>query len=455
MPSRKTVITGLGIVSPIGIGCDTYFQALLRQDSGVRSLSERDDGGAKPSGPESLCGPLAGLWIGAPVLDFDPKQFVRPRKALKVMCREIQTAFASSQMAMEQAGLADLLPASDTSPIAPSRIGTVFGGEMYYGPPEDMIEPIQECLDDNNEVVTGKFGAAARRGVMPLWMLKYLPNMPACHIGISVNAHGPNNSLVQGDVSGPSAMMEAVSYIGRGLCDVVLTGATGTLINSTRLSYRNDRPLASVCDPIASSSRPHDAKSTGVVGGEGACAVVVESEESAKRRDAKVVAQIAGAASRFAPASLFSKQPRRSAVQYGAATGDAGRGSADAIRLAIDAALGQAEIDASGIGLVVSHASGDREMDAAEQVALKDDLQSVPMIAPMASIGHTGAASGSIAIVTGAAVIQSGVIPPTLNAATSNGAALLTEATDLVKDYVLCLAHTPEGIATAVVLRRV
>jgi 3-oxoacyl-[acyl-carrier-protein] synthase II len=450
MPSPKAVITGLGIVSPIGIGCEAYFQALLRQDSGIRSLSERDDGGAKPNNAESVNNALAGLWIGAPVLDFDPKQFVRPRKALKVMCREIQTAFASAQMAMEQAGLSDVMPASQTSLIAPSRIGTVFGGEMYYGPPEDMVEPIQECLDENSKVVTGRFGAAARRGVMPLWMLKYLPNMPACHIGISVNAHGPNNSLIQGDVSGPSAMMEAVSYITRDLCDVVFTGATGTLINSTRLSYRNDWPLASVADPIGNSSRPHDPHSTGVVGGEGACGMIVENADSAKQRGATVIAEIAGAASRFAPAPVFSQQPRRSASQ-----GDAGRGSSSAIRLAIDAALVQAKAVASEIGLVVSHGCGDPEMDAAEREALKDDLRAVPMIAPMASIGHTGAASGSIAIVTGAAAIQAGAIPPTLNANVSRGAALDTQMRDLVKDYVLCLAHTPEGIATAVVLKRV
>ena len=67
---------------------------------------------------------------------------------------------------------------------------------------------------------------------MPLWMLKYLPNMPACHVGISVNARGPNNSIVQGDVSAPAALIEGVSYINRGAAKIVITGASGTRINS-------------------------------------------------------------------------------------------------------------------------------------------------------------------------------------------------------------------------------
>ncbi|QDT13091.1 beta-ketoacyl-[acyl-carrier-protein] synthase family protein [Planctomycetes bacterium K23_9] len=448
MPSSRAVITGLGIVSAIGIGCDEYFDALLNGQSGVRSLAERTDEGAKPSDePADLASAHAGLWIGAPIIDFDPKQYVRPRKALKVMCREIQTAFAASQLAIEKAGLESSLPASADSPITPSRVGTVFGGEMYFGPPEDMVEPIQECIESDGQIKVGKFGAAARRGVMPLWMLKYLPNMPACHIGISVNAHGPNNSLILGDVSGPAALIEAISYLNRDLCDVVITGATGTLINSTRMNYRNDLPLPKVADPIANSSRPHSLDSQGVVGGEAATGMVVETAEHASQRGAAVVAQIVACVSRFSPAEVMSHGDRQSSQN-----GSVGRGSAAAIRLAIDAAFKQAGISAEQIGLIVSHGSGDAELDAAERTALATDLQSVPMIAPMASVGHTGAASGAIGIATAAMVIQRQLIPPPLSADGANDVNLQSKATALEKEFVLCLAHTPEGNATAVIL---
>ena len=119
---------------------------------------------------------------------------------------------------------------------------------------------------------------------MPLWMLKYLPNMPACHVGIAVNAQGPNNTLVLGDVSGPAAMIEAASCIERGIAQVMITGASGTRINTTRMNYRGDLPIPEVFDPVSQSSRPHDPTSKGVVGGEGAATLVLENPEHASKR---------------------------------------------------------------------------------------------------------------------------------------------------------------------------
>ncbi len=436
MPSSKAVITGLGIVSSIGIGCEDYFDALLQQRSGIRSLSERTDGGAVPSTSPSEPDDLAELWIGAPILDFDPKQYVRPRKALKVMCREIQTAFAASVMAIEQSGLDSALPASDDADITPDRIGTVLGSEMFFGPPQDMSEPMTQCIDADGTFNGSRFGSVTRRGIMPLWMLKYLPNMPSCQIGIAVNAHGPNNSLVEGDVSGPAALIEAVSYIRRGLCDIVISGATGTMVDSTRLVYRNDLPRPAIADPVSSSSRPHDLTSKGVVGGEGAVSIVVEQADHAASRGSTVIAEIAACVSRFAAAKVMTDSPRQSS-----ANGHVGRGSSAAIELAINAALQQADLSPSQIGLVVSHGSGDREVDAAEKSALANTIESVPMITPMSLIGHCGAASGAIGIVTGALVLKNRSYP------SGDSRAKLTQ------DYVICLAHTPEGNATAVILK--
>ena len=101
--------------------------------------------------------------------------------------------------------------------------------------------------------------------------------MPACHVGIHLNSHGPNNSVVLGDVSGPSALMEATSCVDRGTAKVVLTGGTGTRIGTTRLNFRADYPMAESFDPVENSSRPHDPTSTGVVGGEGAAAMVIRA----------------------------------------------------------------------------------------------------------------------------------------------------------------------------------
>lgn len=452
MPGNKAVITGLGVVCSIGIGCEEYFAALLAGKSGIRSLADRTDDDAKPG---SVTEP-AGLWIGGPIVDFEPKLFVRPRKSLKVMCREIRTAFAASQIAVEHAGLGESLPASLDGQVQPADVATIFGGEMYYGPPVEMQDSIMACFDDEKIdpdtseplLHVSKFGMAARKEVMPLWMLKFLPNMPACHVGISVNAHGPNNTLVVGDTSGPAALIESISCINRGLAKVVINGVAGTRIGTTRMNYLNDLPIGEVVDPVELSSRPHDVQSVGVIGGEGAATLIVESAEHAKKRGADVLATVIGCASRFVGSGAMVSGKRSAGISDSEC-----RGSSKAIRLAIDAALADASISYDEIGLVVSHGRGDPVMDATERKALAQDFGGVPMIAPIGAVGHTGAASGQIAIVTGVLCLMHKKIPPTINAARSAPEMnLLETAADLQSDYVLCLSHTSEGNAVAVVL---
>ena len=447
MPGNQAVITGLGVVSSIGIGIHQYFRALIDCTSGIRSLAERTDEEAMPGCVREP----GGLWIGGPVIDFDAKQYVRPRKSLKVMCREIQTAFAASQLAIEHAGLQEWLPAELEGKVSPTDIATVFGSEMYYGPPPDLAAPVRQCYDENGDFNGAKFGAAAKREVMPLWMLKYLPNMPACHVGISVNARGPNNSIVQGDVSGPAALIEAVSYIKRGAAKIVFTGASGTRINATRMNYRNDYPFAGVADPIANSSRPHDPTSIGIVGGEAAAVAILESEDQANARDAPVLAKVASCVSRFVGSAAMRQGPRSATNQWHPA--GPRRGSSAAIQLAINDALQQANLTPSDIGLIISHAMGDPVMDAAEREALPKEFARTPMVAPIASLGHAGAASGAMELVTGVMALAGRQIPPTLNAGQSSGVRLLTEAAALERPTVLCITHTSEGNATAIVLR--
>ncbi|TWU50930.1 3-oxoacyl-[acyl-carrier-protein] synthase 2 [Rubripirellula tenax] len=462
MPKSTVVITGLGVVSSIGVGGDAYFDALMNQKSGITSLADRTDEGAKPPADWNFDAPTgemaqhAGLWIGAPITDFDAKQYVRPRKALKVMCREIQTCFAASQMAIEDAGLAAFFPAGETEsllagdsePIQPAEIGTVFGSEMFYGPASEMEDAMRLCMDEAGNFDSSKFGAAAMKQVLPLWMLKYLPNMPACHVGISLGAHGPNNTLVLGDVSGPAAMIEAEGCLRRSIARFMIAGGVGTRINTTRMNYRGDLPIAEVADPIGLSSRPYDGASRGVVGGEAATSFVLEHAESASRRGAAVIARVVSHASRFIASDGMQLAMRTSSNDQATA-----RGSAAAIASAIRGALESAELAPSDIALLVGHGSGDPVMDAAEQQAIESTLPGVAVIAPAASVGHTGAASGTVGIATGALVIKNRTIPPTIGLTDAKTrVAVVREAQPLAGDYVLCLSHTSEGSAIAVIL---
>ncbi len=122
-PAREVVITGLGVVSPIGVGCEAYWQSLLQGQSGVAPITSFDASQMPVS-------------FGAELKDFDAKQYVKPRKALKVMCRELQTGVSAANLAVEHAGLA-------AGQVAPDRIGTVFGSEMLYGDVHDLTDVYQ------------------------------------------------------------------------------------------------------------------------------------------------------------------------------------------------------------------------------------------------------------------------------------------------------------------------
>lgn len=435
---ENVVITGVGVVSAIGMSAEDFFQGLLDRRSGVCSLANRTDGDARPPVSESD-DEIDGVWIGAPITEFDAKQFVRPRKALKVMCREIAMAFASAQLAIDHAGLRESIPAADDGVVQPSRLGTVYGGEMFFSPPSELVDTARKCLDDSGTVTTREFGNAAKREVTPLWMLKYLPNMPACQVGIAVNSQGPNNTLVLGDVSGPASLLEAQSYLQRGIADTMLVGATGTKISATRLIYRQNLAFASVGqDDVSDASRPHDPDSVGVVGGEGAASLVVETATSAAGRGAKVYAKLLSIASRFAATDSMDATKERGARQ--------------AITLAVEAVLSDAGVSAAEIGLVVSHAMGDHAVDLAERKAIIGSGITAPTVAVSGALGHCGAASGMLGIAAGVLALESDTVPPTRCMRPSPDANLCQRPQELHSPFVLCVAHTTEGCATAVLL---
>jgi len=432
--SSDVVVTGIGPVTAIGIGIDDFWASLMAGRKAIGSLDRRDDGGPKPSSDWQAL-PMAGAWLGAPIVGFDGAQFVRPRKAMKVMGRELQTAFAAASLAMAQAAMQTAI--SDSA-VQVDRIATVFGSQMFYGPVSELRDAVQRSRDEHGKYQVSLFGDAAMRDIIPLWMLKYLPNMPACHVGISVGATGANNTIVGGDVSSTSALIESLGVLSRGIADIVVCGGSGTQIDATRMVYRGDHPFPDVATPIQYSSRPHTVESRGIVGGEGAAAVVLEKAENAHRRGADALAVVAGSASRFASVA------------------NGGRGSSRSIRLAIQAALAQANLSASDIGLVISHGTGDPLRDAAEKEALDQELPATPLIMPIGSLGHLGAANGAVYLVIAVLAIQNRMIPPSfLNGQPQSGwqARFSHSPRALAQPAVVVLTHTSQGVANAVILR--
>ncbi|OUT59893.1 MAG: hypothetical protein CBB71_09120 [Rhodopirellula sp. TMED11] len=442
MTHDPIAITGVGLVTAIGIGNQEYFDGLLSGHNGVTSLADRTDGDVTPDENE----PVDGVWVGAPITAFEPKKYVRPRKALKVMCREIQIALASAHLALEHAGIEG--PLTDDGALSPSRVGTVYGSELYYTPPADLVDSIRSSVDEAGEVMLSDFGAAVRRDVMPLWMLKFLPNMPACQVSIAINAQGPSNTLVAADASGPNALAEAISYLQRDLADLVLCGSSGTRIGALRLAYHGDLPTVQRGErSLEHTAVAHGREACGVVGGEGAASLTLEPLTRAQQRGATVMGIVSSIASRFVAAESI-----RSGTYSGELHPKHSKGSAPALKLAIQAALEQADLTADQIGAVVSHAVGELGMDQAERTALAETGINAPLVAPYASLGHTGAASGMIELATAALITANNQVPPTRNADLAAEDCFLQTPQFLKQPHVLALSQTCEGAATAAII---
>jgi 3-oxoacyl-[acyl-carrier-protein] synthase II len=417
-------ISGMGVVAPTGIGVKPFWESLLKGQAGIQAIAGID--------PNRF-----GRSVGGLVADFDGRDHVQPRKALKVMSRELQMGYAVGVMAMESAGIVK-------GSVSGERIGTVFGSEMLLGPPEDSVDTFRTIVKRHQGAIdppslVRDWGEAFQEQLFPLWMLKYLPNMAACHVGIVFDARGPNNSILQGDTSGLAALIEGANVIRRGGADVVIVGAIGTHINPTRLVLSGQAQRSTSTGNGACKSRPYSKYRTGYVGSEGAAAVVLESQAHLQHRGGVPLAKLRGYANCFV------------APRYG--TRDCG----DSIATALRSLLERGGIAPEEISHIDSHAMGDPVVDLAEAGAIEQTLPETYVTAGKSGYGHTGAACGLVELVGGLLSLRHGVIPPTLHADELDPECRIRLARQPVptkRNLLLKLSHTTQGQTIAVALER-
>jgi 3-oxoacyl-[acyl-carrier-protein] synthase II len=329
------------------------------------------------------------LSIGAAVKDFDGKLYVKPRKALKVMSREIQTGFSAASLAVEHAGL-------QAGQIPPDRAGVVFGSEMLHCEPEEMLAVHRRCIE-NGTFHFERWGTSFASEMYPLWMLMYLPNMIACHIGIAHDARGPNNTICQGDVSSLLALIEAVLIIERGQADIMITGGSSSRLSMTSRLYRGVNDLSPRTDVPEAVCRPFDANRDGLVHGEGAAAFVLEREEFAAARGATILARVAGWGM-----SYGVKDSRKFSHRQ-------------AIQRSLEMALAMSDLSVHDVGHVNAHACGSVQDDPLEAQAIRAVLGDVPVTAPKSYFGNLGSSGGAVEMVASVLGLHHGLIPATLN----------------------------------------
>ncbi|HJS06896.1 MAG TPA: beta-ketoacyl synthase N-terminal-like domain-containing protein, partial [Pirellulales bacterium] len=256
--TRRVVITGLGVVSPLGNSPERLWQALAAGESGVRELTM-----VPILALPTRYGAEARDFTGS-IEDFGPLDKAMSRtikKGLKVMCREMQMGIAVAQLALSHAGVK--LAATDLD-----RFGIVYGSDYMLTVPQEFTSGIRNCLE------AGKFdfrhwGQKGLTSVEPLWLLKYLPNLPAAHIAIFNDLRGPSNSLTVREASSNLAIAEAYMTIARGHADAMIAGANGTKVHPARtIHVVTQEEIATGDGDPARLSRPFDLNRTGAVMGE-------------------------------------------------------------------------------------------------------------------------------------------------------------------------------------------
>ncbi|MFH1923646.1 MAG: beta-ketoacyl-[acyl-carrier-protein] synthase family protein [Planctomycetota bacterium] len=430
---RRVVITGMSVISPLGNTKDELWEALSAGRSGVGPLT------VIPSGTFPVAVAAEIPEFQGKIDDFGPLEIEQKkaiRKGLKVMCRECQMAVAAAQGALHDAGVS---PGS----LDPSRTGIDFGSDYMLTLPEEFTEGILQCLGNGGQFDFSRWALEGMPKMSPLWLLKYLPNMPASHIAIYNDMRGPNNSLTLREASSNAAVTEAFQTISRGRADSMLAGATGTRLHPMKIVHvmQQEEVAPGNGDP-SRASRPFDRNRTGMVLGEGAGAVILEDLASAEARGATIYAEVLGGAARSVS--------DRSLVAY--------RGQA--MRNALAAALQNTGLVADDVGHLNAHGLSTRTGDIEEAWAIDQVFggrsRPLPVTAPKSYFGNLGAGGGLVELVASVMSLRHKRLFPILNyedpdpecpiAGVSNGGA---EPGNLFVN----LNVAPQGQASALVVR--
>lgn len=420
----RAVITGIGVLTPIGLGVEKMWSALLAGTSGVRPIQSFDASGLP-------------IRIGGEIRDFDAKDYIdkKERKSLKVMARAIQMGVGCTTLALRDAAL-------EPATLDPTRFGISFGAGLIASELDELGPAcVASCVPDPTQVDLRKWGEVGLANMPPLWLLKYLPNMPACHVSILHNAQGPSNTITESEVAALLAIGEAAAVIARGTVDVMLTGATDSKINPlslTRLSLF--APLSRRNEEPERASRPFDRRRDGLVPGEGTGILVLEKLEHALQRGARIYGEIVG---------------------FGAAF-DLKR-NGDGLARAITVALRKAGIGPEQIDHINAQGFSTIRDDSLEARGIwkvfGESHPKVPVFAAKSYFGNLGAGGGPVELGISLMAQRHGILPPTLNYEEADPelppvAVLAGRKHEVRTPYFLKLNFTDMGQCAALVVRK-
>ncbi|MGH9415838.1 MAG: beta-ketoacyl-[acyl-carrier-protein] synthase family protein [Terriglobales bacterium] len=427
---RTVVITGVGMVSPLGNSTAELWQNLRVGQTGLGELAH-------------LALDAYRTRVGGAVRDFQPRQYIPDPKSLKLMTRPVRLGVAALELAVRDAGLDT--PAAIAG-LNPARIACYVGSPGHAGDRDELLRGLdlsyrQDGLD------LRAFGADGIPTINPLWLLKSLANLVLYFVSLRLGAQGPNANICMSGAGGSMAVGEAFHVIRYGRAEVALAGGYESLLDEERLESFEPSGLLYLGDgDAAAASRPFDRDRAGFVAAEGGAFLVLEEAEHARRRGAKIYGEIRG---------------------YGSASsGRPGRcnDTSAAYLSAMQAALADARCDPWQLDAIFAQGTATASSDRAEAQALKELLTARAAYTPITAVksltGNLLAGSGPLELIAalGSLAAPGAVIPAIRNCQHPDPELGL----DLVRgdaragDYCRVLANAAGlgGVVASVVLER-
>lgn len=360
---KKIVITGMGAITPLGIGTDVYWESLISGKSGVDTIKSFDS--------SELAVQIAGE-----IKDFNPSDYL-PKDLVRKTDPFMQYAYVAAKEALNQSKLE----------IEPTRTGIVMGTAMSG---ISTIAFTQDALS-----------GASHKKVGPRFVPKILGNIAAANIAIDYNIQGPALTVSTACSSGGDAINTACMCIQAGKADVMIAvGAESVLCPLVFYSLANAKALSRRNDSPATASRPFDITRDGFVIGEGGGALVLETEEHALARGAKILGVVMGCGNTCDAYHMTAPHPE-------------GQGAIACMKLALD----EANIKPEDIGYVNAHGTSTNKGDAVETTAIKNVFgDNLPLVSSTkGATGHMMGAGGITETIACVKAVETGIIPPTIN----------------------------------------
>lgn len=365
---KRVVITGIGAITPIGIGKDNFWTSLLEGKSGIGSITRFDTEKHETK-------------IAAEVKDFSPKDYMDKKEA-KRMDRFAQYAVAATHLAIEDGNIY-------LDSLNRERIGAVIGSGI------GGIESLETEKDKYMEKGPGR--------ISPLFIPMMISNMAAGQVSMNFGLNGTSMTITTACASASHAIGEAFRMIKYGIQDMVVTGGTEASITPLSLAgFSSMKALSTRNDVPEKASRPFDKERDGFIMGEGAGIIVLEELEHAIKRGANIYAEVVGYGATSDAFHITQPDPEAN-------------GARNAMRIALE----EGNIDKRKVGYINAHGTSTYFNDKLETLAIKDLFREhayeLNISSTKSMTGHLLGAAGGVEAIATALALKEGIIPPTIN----------------------------------------